>query len=110
MEDAILEAQLAVQYTPADDPEMVRKMNTRLGNYAFQVNRYELAEEAFLRVLEVEDGQYNANYKLGRIYREWGRFAEALSYAEKALEVASEDKVAEAQQLVDELRQESGGQ
>lgn len=106
MDDAIREAQLAAQYAPADQPSEVRQMYTRLGNYAFLDNQYELAEEAFLYILQVDEANYNAHYKLGLIYQAWGDLEQALSHAERALELAPDNQLANAQALVDALKQE----
>lgn len=105
MDAAVEEARLAAEQAPADQPEVVRQTYTRLGNYAFQNDQYDLAEQGFLGVLEVAPDNFNAHYKLARIYRHQGRIDEALEQAEAALAVAPEDKQANAQNLLQALRQ-----
>ncbi|MBN1483835.1 MAG: tetratricopeptide repeat protein [Chloroflexia bacterium] len=106
MEQALEQAQLAAQYVPTDQADEVRKVYTRLGNYAFLMERYDVAEPAFLQVLEVAKDNYNAYYKLGYIYYTLGRLDEAKTYAEEALNLAPDSKRVEAQALVDQLKRE----
>ncbi len=109
MEQALREAQTAADLVPAEDIEAVRQVYIRLGNYAFLQNRYDLAESAFLRVLEVAPDNFTAHYKLAQIYQAWNRLEEALTHAEAALAVAPENKQVEVQGLVDQLKNLLGG-
>lgn len=110
MEEALSHAELAAQYVPADQPEEVRRVFTRLGNFAYILEQPDVAAAAFLRVLEVAEDNYNANYKTALILYEQDRLDEALPYAEAALQYAPESRQQEAQALVDQVRTALGGE
>jgi tetratricopeptide (TPR) repeat protein/O-antigen ligase len=108
MEEAFLHAQLAAQYVPMDQPEEVYRVYLRLANFAYILERFDVAETAYKQVIQVQEDHYHSLNRLALILYEQNRLEDALSYAEIALQFANENRLDEAQSLVDELRQALG--
>lgn len=106
LEEAIAEAQLAVQYVPRSQATEVVKAYNLLGQCAFQAKEYELAEQAYGEALKAERGDFTALYGLAQVYKAQGRIAEARARAQAALEVVPENRRAEVQAFLDGLGQE----
>jgi tetratricopeptide (TPR) repeat protein len=101
--EALAQAKLAAQYVPADNKADVYNVNLRLGDYARQSSEYDVAEQAYKRALQVTPKDLNSLYGLALVYEAQGRKADALTYAQQALQVAPADKQAEIQALVSRL-------
>jgi tetratricopeptide (TPR) repeat protein len=73
-----------------------------LGNPVLATDeKQERAIGAFRRVLALQPGMPNANYNLGLIFRDQGKWAEALDEFRRALEINSADE--DARRLMDSM-------
>lgn len=64
-------------YDVAQKSPMKPRPQTNLGVAYRNADRYEEAEKAFLRSLELDPGRWTTHYALGALYLDMGRFAEA---------------------------------
>jgi tetratricopeptide (TPR) repeat protein len=75
-----------------------------IGKQAFDTSQYDTAEGAYQAVLQADPQRFEAHYNLAVLYEKQNRLSEALSQAEAALQVATEDQKATVQALVDALK------